>query len=116
MQDWPLLLVTACTAAQKNLDRLENWAERNLIKGTSLKFIKGKHKILLVGRNNPMDQYKLEANLLENRFLEKDQEVLEGNGLTMSQQCGCVTMQAYSLLGCIQERVASRLREVILPL
>ena len=99
------------TAALKDLGRLENWAERNLTK-----FNQGKHKVLSLGRNNPTDQYRLGAEWLESRFREKDQGALQGNKLPMSQQCGCVAKQAYSPLGSIQERFASRSREVILPL
>ncbi|KAK4806436.1 hypothetical protein QYF61_013929 [Mycteria americana] len=101
-----------CTAAQKDVGRLEKWAERKLIK-----FNKGKDKALPLGRHNAMDQYwGLGADCLESRFLEKDQGVVVANKLATSQQCGCVAKQADSLLCCVQERFASRWREVILPL
>ena len=81
-----------------------------------MKFNQGKHKVLPLGRNNPTDQYRLGAEWLESSFREKDQGALQGNKLPMSQQCGCVAKQAYSPLGSIQERFASRSRGVILPL
>ncbi|KAK4806437.1 hypothetical protein QYF61_013930 [Mycteria americana] len=96
-----------CTAAQKDVGRLEKWAERKLIKVN-----KGKDKVLPLGRHNAMDQYwGLGADCLESRFLEKDQGVVVANKLATSQQCGCVAKQADSLLGCVQERFASRWRE-----
>ncbi|KAK4806512.1 hypothetical protein QYF61_021348 [Mycteria americana] len=101
-----------CIAAQKDVGRLEKWAERKLIKVN-----KGKDKVLPLGRHNAMDQYwGLGADCLESRFLEKDQGVVVANNPATSQQCSCVAKQADSLLGCVQERFASRWREVILPL
>jgi len=41
-------------AIQRDLDRLEKWADRNLIK-----FHKGKYQVLHLRSNNPMHQYTL---------------------------------------------------------
>jgi len=48
-----------CAAIQRDLDRLQSWAQRNL-----MKFNKGKCRVRHWGRNNPMHQYMPAADLL----------------------------------------------------
>ncbi|GAB0188721.1 mitochondrial enolase superfamily member 1 [Grus japonensis] len=100
-----------CTTIQRDLDRVENWAERN-----QMKFNKGKCMVLHLGKNNPRDQYRLGIDLLGSSTAEKDLGVLVNDELSMGQQCALLAKKANGILGCIKKSVASRSREVILPL
>ncbi|GAB0204529.1 hypothetical protein GRJ2_002918500 [Grus japonensis] len=68
------------------------------------------------GRNNPKHQQSLGVDLLGSSTAEKDLGVLVDNRLSISQQCALVAKAANGILGCIKKSVASRSREVILPL
>ncbi|KAK4817128.1 hypothetical protein QYF61_002397 [Mycteria americana] len=74
-------------ALQRDLDRLDQWAEVNC-----MRFNKAKCKA------------------------EKDLGVLVDSCLNMSQQCAQVAKKANGILACIKNSVASRTREVIVPL
>ncbi|PKU46426.1 hypothetical protein llap_3275 [Limosa lapponica baueri] len=76
-----------------------------------MKFNKGKYRVLHLERNNPLHQYRLEADLQESSSVERDLGVLVDN-----MQCALVTKKANGLLGCIKKSMASRSGEVILPL
>ncbi|GAB0177311.1 mitochondrial enolase superfamily member 1 [Grus japonensis] len=92
-----------CAASQRDLDRLETWPGRNLVK-----FNKGKCRVLHLGRNSPMHQYMLGAAQLESSFAEKDLGVLMDNTMNVSQQCALAAKKANGVLGCIRRSVASR--------
>jgi len=70
-----------CHAIQRDIDRLDKWASRSL-----MKFSKENCKALHLGRNNPMHQYMLEDDHLESNLAENDLGVLMDNRLNVSQQ------------------------------
>jgi len=84
-----------CAAIQQDLNSLESWAGRNL-----MKYNKGKCRVLL----------------LESRVGERDLKVLIDSWRTMSQHCALVAKKANDILGCVRRSFVSMLREVLLPL
>ncbi|GAB0179219.1 mitochondrial enolase superfamily member 1 [Grus japonensis] len=97
-------------AIQRDLNRLEKWADRNLTK-----FNKGKCNVLHLERNKPRHQYMLGVDQLESSLAEKDLGVLVDTKLNVSQQCALAAKRSDGVLGCFRDSVASRSREVILP-
>ncbi|GAB0188254.1 mitochondrial enolase superfamily member 1 [Grus japonensis] len=91
-----------CIAIWSDLDRLEKWADRNF-----MKFSKGKGQVLHLERKSPRYQYTVGAG---------NHRCREGPGGPGGQQRALTAKKANDILGCIRQSIASRLREVILPL
>uniref|UniRef100_A0A8B9V0B7 Reverse transcriptase domain-containing protein n=1 Tax=Anas zonorhyncha TaxID=75864 RepID=A0A8B9V0B7_9AVES len=92
-----------CAAIQQDLDRLERWAGSN-----QMRLNESKCRVLHLGRNNHMYQYRLGDDLLERSSVEKDLGVLVDDRLTMSKQCTLVARRANGILVCIKRSVDSR--------
>jgi len=98
-------------AIQRDLERLDRWVHANL-----MKLNKTKNMVLHMGRGNLKPTYRLGGEWTESSPEEKDLGALVDQQLNMTWQCALTTHKANCILGCIKREVASRARELILPL
>ncbi|GAB0183867.1 mitochondrial enolase superfamily member 1 [Grus japonensis] len=87
-------------AIQKELKRLEKWADRKV-----MKFNVEKGQVLHLGRNNSLHQDRLGATQLESSLQKRPWGVLVDTKSNMSQQCAqAATKKTNGILGCIRSQ------------
>lgn len=97
-------------ATQRDLNMLQEWANRHL-----MKCHKDKCKVLITGRKKPWQQHRLGTYWLESSSVEKDLGIAVQSKASMSQQC-TMTEKVSSILHCTNRSTARRQKEEIMPL
>ena len=86
-------------AIQRGLERLEQWAQKNL-----MRFKRAKCKVLHLGQGNIYSQYKLGDESIEHGPEGKDLGVLMDGKLDMSQQCALAHTESQPCPGLHQKK------------
>ena len=102
------LTIGDCETIQKDLDHLNNWSEKWL-----LKFNKDKCKVMHVGFNNLKHNYKLQGRNLIRVEEEKDLGVIVKSDLKNGSQCMAASRKANTILGFIARNFDCKTPEVI---
>jgi len=96
---------------QEDLNRLEEWANKNL-----MKFDKDKCKVLHLRKHSLGVQHRLGSTWLGTSSVARILGVLVDNKLDMSEQGAAAAKKVNRFLGCINKGVTRRDEEVIIPL
>jgi len=81
-----------------------------------MKFKQTEWKVLHLGQGNHQYQFSLSDEWIESNPAEKDLGLLVDEKLNKSWQCTLAAQKTNCILGCTKRSMASRSREVILPL
>jgi len=92
-------------------DKLKKWARVTL-----LRFNKAECKVMHTGLGYPRYQYRLGDEATQSSSAKKYLGVLADEKMDVTWQSVLAAQKANHILGCIKSSVASRSREVILPL
>ncbi|KAJ7417668.1 hypothetical protein WISP_63365 [Willisornis vidua] len=99
-------------AIQRNLDRFERWECVNV-----MKFNKPKCRVFYLGQDNPKHKYRGWIKpILGISLWRKDFGVFVDENLNMTQRCAFTSQKSCCILGCIKRSMASKPKEVMLPL
>ncbi|KAK4807889.1 hypothetical protein QYF61_007795 [Mycteria americana] len=90
----PVTTLEGRAATQRDLNTLEEWANRHLMKCS-----KDEHKVLIMGRKKPWQHHRLGTYWLQSRSMEKDLGITVYSKTSMSQQC-TTTEKVNSILHC----------------
>lgn len=84
------------------------WTKKNL-----MKFKNNKHKVLHLGRNNLLQEYRQGTGMLKSSFSEKVLEVVLDKKLNMNQRCAMTSKQSEIILGYLNRNTVRKLRKII---
>jgi len=99
---------------QKDLDRLEGWANKKLMKFQMYGL--DKCKVSHLGKHHPGVQHRLGSTWLGSVSVETDLGVLVDNKLHMTEQCAAAAKKANRMLGYINKSITSKDKEVVISL